>query len=185
MNYEGMLKPALIAGVLLGILSTVPYLSFCCCIWSIGGGVLAAYLYVKDSPIAVTLGCGVVLGLLTGIIGTVVDTLFSIPILVMSDAGTDFLEYFQRFLDGRPNLPAETRDAFQSMLAWEGIIPVLFIMSAFFNLVTYSLVAMLGGTIGVALFEKRPPGSDRPDASTAYQPPATLPPPPPPEQPPQ
>lgn len=53
MNQEGMLKPALTGGVLLGILSALPFVSAfncLCCAWVIGGGMLAAHLFVSSSP---------------------------------------------------------------------------------------------------------------------------------------
>src|SRR5512137_1271769 len=83
MNKDSFLKSALIGGVALGVLSALPVLgavNCLCCAWVIGGGMLAAHLYVKDSPTPVTLGTGVLLGLLAGVVGAVVDTLFTIPL---------------------------------------------------------------------------------------------------------
>src|SRR5512136_504093 len=100
MDQEAMLKPALIGGVLLGVLSATPIVSAAnciCCAWVIGGGVFAAYLFVKESPRAVTLGKGVALGLLAGIIGAVVDTLFSIPLhLALRGLGSGFADQFRQ-----------------------------------------------------------------------------------------
>ena len=65
MNEDSMLKPALVGGVLLGILSALPlinYFNCICCAWVILGSVVAARLYVKDSSVPVTLGRGVALG---------------------------------------------------------------------------------------------------------------------------
>ncbi len=66
------LKPALIGGVVLGILSVIPFVSavnLCCCLWAILGGMLATYLYVKNSPTPVDAGDGAVLGALAGVVG--------------------------------------------------------------------------------------------------------------------
>jgi len=161
MNDERMLKPALTGGVLLGVLSSLPFINLfnCfCCAWVIGGGMLAAYLYVKDSSAAVTLGRGLILGLLTGIIGSIVTALFFTPIyLAMSRAGGGFLEQFRRSLDQLPSMPSETRDALRE-LSQRGGWDSLFLAIGFVSmLVGYSLAAMLGGVIGVALFEKRKP----------------------------
>ena len=50
------LKPALIGGVALGILSAIPFVSTCCCLWALLGGLLATYLYVKNSPAPASVG---------------------------------------------------------------------------------------------------------------------------------
>ena len=41
------LKPALIGGVILGILSALPAVNTCCCIWALVGGLIAANIYIK------------------------------------------------------------------------------------------------------------------------------------------
>jgi len=71
MNKDSFLKSALIGGVALGVLSALPVLgavNCLCCAWVIGGGMFAAHLYVKEAQLPVTLGTGVLLGLLAGVI---------------------------------------------------------------------------------------------------------------------
>ncbi len=51
-------RAVLIGGVTLGLLSAIPPISFanmCCCVWVLGGGALASYLYVRRSPTPVLL----------------------------------------------------------------------------------------------------------------------------------
>jgi len=184
MDTERMLKPALIGGVLLGILSSLPLLSILncfCCAWIIGGGLLAAYLYVKDSPAPVSMGSGVLVGLFAGIIGAIVSALFSIPLnFLIHGGGTDFAEQIRQAMERIPDVPPEIADAFKA----PSFQRAAFLLYMLFTLVICCLFAMLGGVIGVALFEKRKP--DDPSANAAsYQPPTTLPPddpsPPPPD----
>lgn len=179
-----MLKPALIGGVLLGILSSLPLLSLLncfCCAWIIGGGLLAAYLYVKDSPLPASMGSGVLVGLFAGIIGAVVSALFSIPLnFLIRGGGTDFAEPVRQALERIPELSPEIREALQSALAQGGLSIAAILFYLFSTLVICCLFAMLGGAIGVALFEKRKPG-DTPTNPTSYQPPPG---PPPDDQPP-
>jgi hypothetical protein len=181
MNEGSMLKPALIGGILLGVLSALPILSFfnCfCCAWVIGGGIVAARFYVKESTIPVTLGRGVALGLCTGAIGALVSALFSIPIyLLINASGSGFMEQMRQQIDRTPNLPPETREMLRAMLQQGEMTLFLFVFGFFLMLVIYSLFAMLGGTIGVAIFEKRKAGAV-PLEPTSYQPPMDLPPPP-------
>jgi hypothetical protein len=188
MNQDGFAKPALIAGVLIGVLSALPVvgaLNCLCCAWVIAGGVLAAYLHVQASPITVTLGRGVVLGLLAGAIGAVVDTLFSIPLhFALAGVGMGIAEQMNEALEQVPNMPADVRDALRSIFAGGGQAGVVFvILAGFFKLAIYSLVGMLGGAIGAAIFEKRPPGADSRTGPPVYQPPREVPPPVPPDAP--
>jgi hypothetical protein len=178
MNQNGMLKPALIGGVLLGILSAVPPLSLfncVCCAWVIGGGILAANLYVKSSPNAVTLGTGIVLGLLTGAVGGAVSVLFSIPIqMLMSSMGMWNAAEVRQMLN-ELNLPPEWRDILESVMSNSGGPHIaLMVFAGLINVVVYSLVATLGGVLGVAIFEKRKVQGPPP----SYPPPINLPPPP-------
>ena len=136
---------------------------------------LAAYLYVKDSPFPVSMGSGVAVGLFAGIIGAFVSVLFLIPLNFLIGSGMSFTEQARDAIEQIPNIPSETREAMRSLLD-RGFIYFLLI----FELVRSCLFAMLGGAIGVAIFEKRKPG-DTPNNHTSYHPPAAPPPPNPPE----
>jgi hypothetical protein len=188
MNREGMLKPAVVGGVLLGILSSLPVISrfnCVCCAWVIGGGVLAAYLYVKDSAAAVTLGRGAALGLLAGLIGTAVIAVFSIPLyLIAAKGGLGLEEQLKQAMDQIPSFPRESREMLTALFAREGFLVVFYAMGLLFLLVTNCVMAALGGTLGVALFEKRSSGSAKSGPPT-YEPPASIPPPPSPPDAPQ
>ena len=180
MNEEPMLKPALIGGVLLGILSSLPFVNCACCAWIIGGGVLAAYLYVKDSPSPVTLGRGVALGLLTGIIGTIVVAIFFIPLHLLSQAArTGFMEQMRQTIDQMPNMQPESRQMMRSLFSGGRLSYAFYAFAFIFMLFPDCLLGMLGGAIGVALFEKRKPGAPSIEPPP-YQPPSGMPPPPPP-----
>lgn len=162
MNEQGMLKPALIGGVLLGVLSALPVVGMVnclCCAWVIAGGVLAANLYVKSSPMAVTLGTGALLGLITGAIGAVVDTVFTIPLhIALSTAGMGVAQQVRQAAEQLP-LPPETRQTLLGLVSAGGGTGIFFaVLSGLFKLVLYSLIATIGGALGVAIFEKRKPG---------------------------
>jgi hypothetical protein len=154
MNEESLWKPALIGGVILGVLSSLPVISCLCCAWVIAGGVIAARVYVKSSSVPVKLGRGVQLGLLTGVIGSLVIGLFSIPKhMLMDKAG--FMDQLRQSMQQIPNLPPESRQMFEAFVSNTGLIYAVEFIS---TLVFCCLLAMVGGAIGVALFEKRKPG---------------------------
>lgn len=183
MNWEAMLKPALIAGVLVGVLSALPLvgaLNCFCCAWVIGGGVLAAYLHIQATPVAASLGRGAALGLVTGVVAAVVDTLFSIPLhFALAGMGSGIAEQMNELLRELPNVPPDVREALRSVFSDNRGVGVIFlVLAGFFKLIVYSVVCMLGGAVGVALFEKRPPGAGVPPTPPAYLPPQDLPQPP-------
>lgn len=186
MNQDSFLKSALIGGVALGVLSALPLLgavNCLCCAWVIGGGMLAAHLYVKDSPNPVTLGTGVLLGLLAGVIGAVVDTLFTIPLHMALSGSALMTEQLRGLADEFPNLPVEWRDMMRSLASGGTAMgSFLFVVGAFLKLVVYGIVAMLGGALGVAVFEKRKIGTQGPDVRPPYEPPGGITPPPPPPE---
>jgi hypothetical protein len=182
-NKEGILKPSLIAGVLLGILSAIPVIkagNCLCCAWVIGGGILASYLYVKSSAVAVTLGRGVGLGLLAGAIGAVVETAFSIPLeLLLSKIGLGAADQIRQLLEQFPQLPRELRQALLSLSeGGKGIGVTVLVAVALPKLVLYSVIAMLGGVCGVAIFEKREKHGHPPAEPPVYRPPIEPPTPP-------
>ena len=68
------LSSALWPGVVLGLLSVIPvvnYGNFFCCMWIIGGGVLATIIFKSENK-SVTSGEGAIVGFIAGMIGAVV-----------------------------------------------------------------------------------------------------------------
>src|SRR5512138_191693 len=77
------LKPAIIGGAVLGLLSVIPivnWVNFCCCLWAILGGLLACRLYIKNSPTPVSAGEGAIVGALAGVVGAIIVVVIGIPI---------------------------------------------------------------------------------------------------------
>ena len=57
------LRSAIVGGVVIGLLSGIPYVrlgNVICCLWVIVGGALASYLYIKKSPAPVNIGEGAI-----------------------------------------------------------------------------------------------------------------------------
>jgi len=131
------LKPALLGGLVVGLLSAIPFINYCCCIWSIGGGVLAAYLYIKSSPIPVSMGGGAMVGGLAGVVGGIIYLVLGLPIAILFGmaAMTEQL----------------TRSGVE--LPFSGVL--LMIVAGIVGAIFLAVLATLGGIIGVAIFEKR------------------------------
>jgi hypothetical protein len=140
------LKPALLGGLIVGILSSIPLLNYCCCIWGIGGGVLAGFLYIKSSPVPVKVGEGAVIGLLSGIIGAVLYGIIGVPIAYFISGGN-----IEETLRGTGlQLPAGV----------SGLL--LFVISGLIAGVTLLVLSIIGGLLSVPIFEKRKDGPPPP-----------------------
>ncbi len=66
------LQPALLGGLFIGVLSALPIISVgncLCCMWVIGGGVLAAYLLQQNQAAPISSSDGAMTGLLAGLVG--------------------------------------------------------------------------------------------------------------------
>jgi hypothetical protein len=84
-------QPALIGGLVGGVLSALPLVSggnLCCCLWVVSGGVVAAYLLQQNQTAPIVASDGALVGLLAGVVGAFVYLVVSIPINLLMPAGT-------------------------------------------------------------------------------------------------
>lgn len=149
-----MLTPALIGGAAAGVLSAVPIVNCLCCIWIIGGAMLAAYLLVKDSPVVLSAGDGAILGVLTGIIAAVVDVIVDIPFRAVN------LRIMQEVIDRLSQFAEEMPEGWENWMEPGGrgefTLP-MFLLGLLFSVVIFSALGALGGIIGISLFGKKKP----------------------------
>ncbi len=135
------LKPALLGGLIVGFLSAIhsliPFIGACCCIWSIIGGGLASFLYIKGSSVPVKLGDGAIVGALAGVVGGIIYVIIYLPIsLIWGMAAM-----------------TEQLDRSGVQIPFSGTI--LVIIGSIVGAILLVLLSTLGGVIGTAIFEKR------------------------------
>jgi hypothetical protein len=132
------LKPALLGGLVVGVLSAIPVVNYCCCIWAIAGGLLASMLYIKSSQVPVGAGEGAILGGLAGVFGAIIYLIIGLPLafLIM---GAGALE------------EQLTRTGLEIPLSGA----LLIIASGLIGAVCLVVLSVLGGLIAVPIFEKR------------------------------
>lgn len=151
-------QPALIGGVILGLLSALPFIGVvnaCCCAWAIVGGLVAANLAVKRSTTPITLGEGALLGVIAGVVGSIIYVLLGIPLNVLTGNAT--LALMQGFISNLNPEAARAIQQQQAMMQGQSIISqiVAAIPGALIGSVFLTIFATIGGVLGTALFEKR------------------------------
>jgi hypothetical protein len=165
-------RPAIVGGLIAGVLSVLPIIQSCCCLWALAGGVVAAQMLIARSPARVTSNevarVGLTAGMLAGFIYFVIGlplTLATTPLSIrfiewMSTVFTDpkVQDMLRQSVDMTRDTPLRTRALF--------MVPQFLVVG-----VLIAGFTVLGALLGRALFEKR---RDEPP------PPMSPPPPPPP-----
>jgi hypothetical protein len=140
------LKPALLGGLVVGLLSSIPFVNYCCCIWGVGGGVLAGFLNIKNSPTPVRPGDGAIIGALAGVFGGLLYLVIGVPIAYFASGGG-----------------AEVEEALRrSGIEMPVTGPLLFILSGLLGAVILIILSVVGGLLSVPIFEKRKDGTPPP-----------------------
>ncbi len=158
------LKPAIIGGLVVGLLSAIPFVNLpniCCCLWAILGGAIASYMYIKSSPTAVKASEGAVLGVLAGLVGAAIYIVIGIPLAIL--IGSAMNGIIVRMLENAD--PASARQMQRQMMNQSIIGKVLF---GFVWALLLILFSTLGGLIGVPIFEKRKGNPNLPPPPQGY-----------------
>lgn len=132
-------KAALIGGALAGILSALPVVSSCCCLWAIGGGILAIFLYTKNTRATLTPGDGATLGAVAGGIAAVAYLIIAVPINLVFGAAM-MAAQFEQMQRAGVEIP------FSGMAA--------IVMGVIMGAVGVFVFTVIGGLIGAAIFGK-------------------------------
>ena len=150
-------KPAVIGGVVLGLLSAIPFVNFvniCCCFWAILGGLLASYLYVKNSPVPANAGDGAIVGAIAGAIGAVIYLVVGIPLAIVSGSAMRSI-----FINLMSSIDPNQADLVRRQLEAQGDNISGVIVQSLIGAVLLLVFAVIGGLIGIPLFEKRKGGT--------------------------
>jgi len=152
-------QPALVGGLFLGVLSALPivYLGNCCCLWILGGGIVAAYVLQQNQAAPITPGDGAMAGLLAGLLGAVIHFVLSIPIDII--AGPWERAFGQRLLEFANN--PQLQDTFQRSLDEASQGGIAYVVIRRFGVFLVMLViagafSTVGGVLGSLMFKKPP-----------------------------
>jgi len=145
------LRPALIGGVFIGVISAIPVINIIncfCCAGVIAGGILAVHLYKKNlGPVEMQYSDGVIIGLMAGASGALIST------IIESAIGQSAGEVVNKLLDAYPEIPPEVEDILLQIQSTQGDL-FFIIIGLIFALIIYSIFGVLGGVIAVSIFKK-------------------------------
>jgi|SRR4029079_18061834 len=147
-------QPALLGGLFIGILSSLPLISalnVCCCLWVVVGGLLVTYLRQQQLPTPLETSDAVLGGLIAGVIGGVLSILGTWAVL--SWTGPIWQEQLRSQLESNPDIPPQFRDMFMKFTTGGGLA----LVQVAVTLPVYALFSMLGALLGLAFFRKKLP----------------------------
>jgi hypothetical protein len=168
-----MVMPALYGGIIIGVISGIPFLNWincCCCAGILLGGALSVFFYKNDltegMPL-LTSGDAIQLGALAGVFGAVVGTILTAAFVstIGNVSGEAMIDFMDRFRD---SVPPGTLEQMEDSLREGDLSPVGIVMT----FVVDTVFGLLGGLIGYALFKPKP----RMLNTEQQQPPPALPP---------
>ncbi|MDH3253165.1 MAG: hypothetical protein OEM41_10265 [Ignavibacteria bacterium] len=176
-NRPDKLLPALYGGIIIGVISAVPFLNWvncCCCAGVMLGGFLSVLFYKNDLPPSVVLtnGDALQLGALAGLFGAVIGT--GVNALFLSLLGNISGESLAEILHGFEGvIPPEAFDGLEEgILHADRIGPIAILWSFATSLVIDPLFGLLGGLIGYSVFKPKQPPQVSPPAPPPMIPPS-------------
>lgn len=138
--------------------SVVPFAGCCNCLLPIAAGILAVYLYTKNSPVAVDPKDGAMLGAIAGVAGGLLNLIIGTPLSYFVNSAVMNAQFAQ-LRDQGVSLP-------ESLTGF-----ALFFVMGIVGAIFFTILATIGGLIGAAIFGKK---------GTGVGGGSTMPPPPPP-----
>ena len=155
--------PALYGGIVIGLISSIPYLNFVnclCCAGVLLGGFLSVFFYTRDLTAdmpPLSSGDALQLGALAGVFGAIISSVIFIVMFELI-GGSEFMYEMETYSD---HLPPEMFEMMQNLVE-SGVVFFVIMMAA--SIIIDTLFGLLGGLIGYAVFKPKP-------AMTNVQPP--------------
>ena len=158
-QWDAAFKGAFLSGLVAAVLSAAPYLGLGCCLWLLGAGALAVGLYQRRLPgVHVTPGMGMRIGAVSGAVGFVATTIWSV-FRFAKDSGefrTAMAEQMEKSIASNPDPRAqEIMRQFISNLNTPQGLATFFVIVMIIMAVVFVLFAAAGGALGASMFARR------------------------------
>lgn len=152
--------PALYAGLIMAVVSTVPFLAIIncfCCAGLLLGGFLAVLFYknnfTPDTP-PFTAGDCLAVGALAGVVGAIAAVILSAVIMMMF--GNVMMEFIMDLIQSMElDIPEEVMEEIQKRVEESAEGESIF-LEFIFNIIIYPIFGLLGGLIGYGVFKPKP-----------------------------
>lgn len=152
-------RGALLAGIGAAVLSGLPIVSLGCCLWLLGAGAIAVYLYQRRVPgTFITSGMGMRIGALTGVFSFVLNAIGATAMFAFSGPEVRRLmqEQMERQMAKAPDpKAAEIMQQFLAKLSTPEGIATFFVVVMAVVAVVFVLFCAAGGALGAALLGQR------------------------------
>ena len=125
--------------------SVVPFAGCCNCLLPIAAGILAVYLYTKNSPVAIDPKDGAMLGAIAGVAGGLLNLIIGTPLSYFVNSAVMSAQFAQ-LRDQGVSLP-------ESLTGF-----ALFFVMGIVGAIFFTILATIGGLIGAAIFGKKGAG---------------------------
>jgi len=149
----GKHQPALLGGLFIGVLSSLPVVSIgnCCCLWVLGGGMLVVYLQQQNTPMPVQTGDAAIGGLIAGAVGGLI--LCVVQLVLMQAAGPLVFDQMRAEMSKNPQMPPQAMAFIERLMTGGGLAVIMFAVV----LPLFSVFALLGSLLGLVFFRKKTP----------------------------
>ena len=156
MDLEGKWKAILIGGLITGLAPFVPILNIACCIIPLVGAIVAVAVYNSANPPPVLSNNeGVVLGAMTGLVGTGIYALIVVPLVLF--VGTIVGGIVGRIVPNLAEVPSSVRPFLEGLFSnLTNVIGFVLLLKIISRLALSLIFGILGGLLGVALFRRSP-----------------------------
>jgi hypothetical protein len=152
-------QPALIGGLIVGVLSVLPIVqagNICCCLWALVGGATAVKLYIDRSPEQVIWAEAAKVAALAGLLGAIIRIFLGTPVdLATWPAQIMAMEKFaQGMADPQRQQLLDLLSQLRQMPAGQIVLRALLPASLLWAVILF-VFTEVGGLLAVVLFEKR------------------------------
>ena len=155
------LVPALYGGIIMGLISGIPFLNFvncCCCAGIMFGGFMAVFFYKNDitSDMApLTSGDALAVGALAGVFGAIIASILEgvLMLTIGNLTGNTLVDIILKFYDSagvRDQIPPQALDQLENLRLMR--YSPLLVLRAF---MLHPLFGLLGGLIGYGIFKPK------------------------------
>ncbi len=158
-QWELAWKGALLSGLGAAALTAAPVLGLGCCLWLLGSGALAVWLYQRRVPgTFVTTGMGLRIGAASGVIGYVAMAIWSVLRFAAhsQEFRTALQEQIDKSLASNPDPRAqEIMRQFMNNLNTPQGLATFFVLILVIMAVVFVIFSAAGGALGASMFARR------------------------------